>query len=570
MIVKFFKSNRNPINQAFNYLLNDRVKNQTAEVIFGDAEFATLLAQQTENIAYFSGCLSFKETPDMISQADQYQIIQEFMSAIIPDEQIRNQTNWTWIRHTDKNRLELNFVLNAQFLQPIGNAKKYNFFCQHHMHTIDAFQDYIDAKFNCASWKEAPPNLQKTKFENSLTKTFSSEMLKLMIEKVILDNEQLKTRADLVVFLKEHGFHVSREVKGSISILLENEKKPIRITIDVHASLDELRQKFKQSYQSNSNNQKNINEMQLALLKQKLEQCKQRTKENDRKRYFKSNNSKESKPIKTNNKGNNRRHISHQSKYAERNVGANSRVYLSKSIRKNSETNEQLIENLRATTNRNQQQINDITRRTRDQRKYLEQYVAKFSVRDRDHSSNGNGNKEQRNNGHRINNHDYFNQQQLLYQQKQTILKEQKSIDSKVFQMSKKLQKIDKKITRCLRMTLGNEDMPPTANKPVDEMTPDEYIDYVLTLMAWLMKQAQKLLGNKNIYVQSIFAEYQILHSQLNELRKRKQTLADEMNQLHIIQQEFREQFRYKKQKIDSTSAVIEKTLSPLISRHNY
>ena len=138
MIVKFFKSNKQPIQNAFAYFLNERVESNTARLLSGSLGLAEMLAENhRSSVKYFSGCLSFKEPPEHFSEQDKYEIMDEFMQAIMPNQEIRERINWTWIEHTDKGRLELNFVVNTRFLEPIGKIKQYNFFCKHHLQTID-------------------------------------------------------------------------------------------------------------------------------------------------------------------------------------------------------------------------------------------------------------------------------------------------------------------------------------------------------------------------------------------------------------------------------------------------
>lgn len=286
MIVKFFKSNKQPIQKAFAYLLNVRVENNTAKLLWGNRELAEILADnQTSSIKYFSGCLSFKEAPSYFNEHEKYEIIDEFMKAIMPHEEIRERINWTWIEHTDKGRLELNFVVNTRFLEPIGNIKQYNFFCKNHFQTIDTFQDFIDVKYNCISWKSAQPNIYKHHLNARKDKTFNHEMLQYMIENIIIENPTLETREDLITYLKEVGFNVSRAVRGSISILPEYSSKPIRLSIPQDVSLLEYRQKIIFSLQNQLDDFPKQN--QIQDLKEKLELCKQRTYTFEQKRYFK-------------------------------------------------------------------------------------------------------------------------------------------------------------------------------------------------------------------------------------------------------------------------------------------
>lgn len=286
MIVKFFKSNKQPIQKAFAYFLNERVESNTAKLLSGNRDFAEMLADSQHSLVkYFSGCLSFKEAPEHFSERDKDEIMSEFMCAIIPDERIRERMNWTWIEHTDKGRLELNFVVNTRFLEPIGNIKQYNFFCKHHLQTIDAFQDWVDAKYVCASWKNAPANLYRHHLNTRQSKTLNHEILQYMIENIILEKTDLETRDDLVKYLEQVGFHVSREVRGSISILPDNSSKPIRLSIAKDVSLDEYRQKLIDSMQYQSVDV--AKSQHIQYLKDRLEMCKQTTSAYAQQRYFK-------------------------------------------------------------------------------------------------------------------------------------------------------------------------------------------------------------------------------------------------------------------------------------------
>lgn len=286
MIVKLFKSNKQPIQKAFAYFLNGRVENNTARLLWGNRDFAELLTNhQSSSVKYFSGCLSFKEEPRHFSEQDKYGIMNEFMCAIMSHEDIRARVNWTWIEHTDKGRLELNFVVNTRFLEPIGHIKQYNFFCKNHFQTIDAFQDFIDAKYHCASWKTTKPNLHRHHLNAKQSKTFNHEILQYMVENIIMDHSELKTRSDLVTHLKLVGFNVSREVRGSISVLPEHSSKPIRLSIAHDVSLDDYRQKLMAFMHNEAERLFDLN--QIDDLKEKLEICKQRTYAFEQKRYFK-------------------------------------------------------------------------------------------------------------------------------------------------------------------------------------------------------------------------------------------------------------------------------------------
>lgn len=253
-----FKSNKQPIKRAFNYLLNQRVNDNTAKLLKGNRELAESLEKlSTAKTKYFSGVLSFAEREKRFTEEEKMEIIEAFEKTFCPDDYLRERLNFTWIQHTDKKRLELNFVVNSTFRNDpdklLKDKKEFYHWHKPQIKRFDAFRDFIDTKYGLASVHE---NGSQHIFTMPDYQIKSRDDIESSIEMVLLANMKsnsklIESRSELVAGMKKFRMNVSREVKGSISVLPEGSKKPIRIKIPENADasvFDEMRKKIKEKY----------------------------------------------------------------------------------------------------------------------------------------------------------------------------------------------------------------------------------------------------------------------------------------------------------------------------------
>lgn len=131
MIVKFSSHGKGKASGVLDYLLKEKavkgapVPRAHAKVLYGDPVLTEHLINTTPyKSKYKSGCLSFTEYADEISEADKKRIMQEF-EAIIFCGLESDQYDILWVEHADKDiddthpvgRLELNFVIPCQELR---------------------------------------------------------------------------------------------------------------------------------------------------------------------------------------------------------------------------------------------------------------------------------------------------------------------------------------------------------------------------------------------------------------------------------------------------------------------
>ncbi len=269
MLVKFWGINQGggDGDGSVNYLLNERVEQGTAKVLKGDTNLTkSLLLSLTQKHKACVGCLSFEESN--IDESLKYELMESFENALLT-ESMQNRYNILWVEHTDKGRLELNFVIPKIDLE---RQKAFNpYYHKVDLKRIDTWKDCINLKHNFTNPKdlEKQHNIQQHQTKNPKNKELLATYEKL--DKLIQDNlgKLFNSRDDIINFLKSNQCEVTRQGKDYISVKLPNEPKAKRLkgfyyhetfrTIaDIREQLSEVRQRESQqehpNYQRDSDN----------------------------------------------------------------------------------------------------------------------------------------------------------------------------------------------------------------------------------------------------------------------------------------------------------------------------
>ncbi len=281
MLVKFWGTNQGggDGDGSVNYLLNERVKQGTAKVLKGDANLTkSLLLSLTQKHKACVGCLSFEESN--IDESLKYELMESFENALLT-ESMQNRYNILWVEHTDKGRLELNFVIPKIEL---GRQKAFNpYYHKVDLKRIDTWKDCINLKHNFTNPKdlEKQHNIQQHQTKNPKNKELLATYEKL--DKLIQDNlgKLFNSRADIINFLKDNQCEVTRQGKDYISVKLPNEPKAKRLkgfyyhetfrTIaDIREQLSKVRQRESQRERSNSHTTNDNHAGLLRELENKL------------------------------------------------------------------------------------------------------------------------------------------------------------------------------------------------------------------------------------------------------------------------------------------------------------
>ncbi|RVZ95795.1 relaxase/mobilization nuclease domain-containing protein [Helicobacter pylori] len=281
MLVKFWGTNQGggDGDGSVNYLLNERVKQGTAKVLKGDANLTkSLLLSLTQKHKACVGCLSFEESN--IDESLKYELMESFENALLT-ESMQNRYNILWVEHTDKGRLELNFVIPR--IDLITQKAFTPYYHSADITRIDIWKDYINLKHVFTNPKdlEKQHNMQchntKTPQGKELLATYEK------LDKLIQDNlgKLFNSRDDIINFLKDNQCEVTRQGKDYISVKLPNEPKAKRLkgfyyhetfrTItDIREQLSEVRQRESQREYPNSQRANNNHAELLRELENKL------------------------------------------------------------------------------------------------------------------------------------------------------------------------------------------------------------------------------------------------------------------------------------------------------------
>ncbi|RVY66847.1 molybdopterin-guanine dinucleotide biosynthesis protein MobA [Helicobacter pylori] len=281
MLVKFWGINQGggDGDGSVNYLLNERVKQGTAKVLKGDANLTkSLLLSLTQKHKACVGCLSFEE-PD-IDESLKYELIESFETTLLT-EKMQGRYNILWVEHTDKGRLELNFVIPR--IDLITQKAFTPYYHSADITRIDIWKDYTNLKHAFTN----PKDLEKQNtIQHHNTKTPQGKELLATYEKLdklIQENlgKLFNSREDIINFLKANQCEVTRQSKDYISVKLPNQQKAKRLkgfyyhetfrTIkDIRNQLSEARQRESQRERSNNQRDSDNHAELLRELENKL------------------------------------------------------------------------------------------------------------------------------------------------------------------------------------------------------------------------------------------------------------------------------------------------------------
>jgi hypothetical protein len=228
MTANFFKKIINPKAQsrqglsAIEYLLNDRVKKGTARILEGNPELTKSIISDIRNEQKATvGCLSFTEKD--LDEKSKYEIMESFENMLFPGI-AKNDYNILWVEHTDKDILELNFVIPKIHL-PSQKALQPYYFKQDQKRK-DLWQQKINHTYNLSN----PLDIQRERAVNITTKDFKFKDYQELDNTIqeLVNNKILTNRDDVINYLKDNNINITRTSKDSISVKLVNTKKARR------------------------------------------------------------------------------------------------------------------------------------------------------------------------------------------------------------------------------------------------------------------------------------------------------------------------------------------------------
>ena len=228
MVVKFFGNRKGGSGASVDYLLNEREEAKTAQTLKGDPKLTKELIRSIERKQKVCvGCLSFEEKN--IPEADKFKLMKDFEEMLLPG--LATRYNILWVEHTDKGRLELNFVIPKVELE---SGKALNpYYHKADLPRLEAFEQVHNLQ---NGWTN-PQDPDKTRTLDVDTKKLYLADYERLDETLhnLVANGSIQNRTQLLEVLEASKINVTRKGQDYISVKLPESKKAQRLKGGIYA-----------------------------------------------------------------------------------------------------------------------------------------------------------------------------------------------------------------------------------------------------------------------------------------------------------------------------------------------
>jgi hypothetical protein len=226
MIVHFIKNKGGGSpKSATDYMLGEERNREKARVLQGNPELTLAIAENlTFKHKHTVGVLSFEE--ENISEKSKFEIMQSFEETLLAGLD-KDQYNITWIEHTDKDRLELNFIIPKVDL---NSGKAMNpYFDAVDRDLVTAWRDTINFDYGLSD-----PNDPSKKQSHVIAKDLPKDKKQLsesIGNSIFAELQQgnISNRDDVVKHIESLGLEIANVKPKSISIKDPSGKANIRL-----------------------------------------------------------------------------------------------------------------------------------------------------------------------------------------------------------------------------------------------------------------------------------------------------------------------------------------------------
>lgn len=225
MIVKFHPRGRGGGAGPVDYLLGKDRQREGASVLQGrPEEVRELIDASPYAKKYTSGVLSFSEAD--LPPGQREKLMASFERVLMPGLD-KDQYSVLWVEHTDKGRLELNFLIpNTELLT---GKRLQPYFDRADRPRIDAWQTVVNGRLGLHD-PNAPENRRALVTAAALPET-KQEAAQAITQGLLAlaSSGELKKRQDVTEALENAGFEVVRTTKSSISVADPDGGRNIRL-----------------------------------------------------------------------------------------------------------------------------------------------------------------------------------------------------------------------------------------------------------------------------------------------------------------------------------------------------
>jgi hypothetical protein len=242
MICKFFSTKKGGGNSSIDYLLNERVEAGTAKVLKGNEKLTRKIISQIKNKHKTTvGVLSFEES--FVSERVKKELMESLENTLFQGMK-SDDYNILWVEHTDKGRLELNFVIPKIHLSTGKQLQPY--YHKQHFPLLEKWQKMINLKYGFSN----PQDPKKQRSHRANIKDIKLVESYKQLDQVVTDavtNLNFGSRAELITTLEKSGYEITRQNDKGFSIKLPNQKRAKKFKGGIYEqwnSTRELEKKF--------------------------------------------------------------------------------------------------------------------------------------------------------------------------------------------------------------------------------------------------------------------------------------------------------------------------------------
>jgi mobilization protein len=225
MLVKFFENEKGGGVGSVYYLLNDRVQEGTAKLLRGDKWLTLSLINAIEfkhKVTFGSLNFTEKNLPNKIKT----DIMDRFEKMLLAGLERDKNYNILWVEHTDKENLELNFVIPRIELQSLKALTPY--YHKADLSRVDTFKEIINLEYDLSDPND--PARESTVLGSRKKKGLFQDVQELenIVKEQVL-SRYLNSRDEIIAYLRENGVEVPKISKEYISVKLPEAKKTTRL-----------------------------------------------------------------------------------------------------------------------------------------------------------------------------------------------------------------------------------------------------------------------------------------------------------------------------------------------------
>ncbi|KAB7886414.1 relaxase/mobilization nuclease domain-containing protein [Poseidonibacter ostreae] len=201
---------------AVDYMCNERISEGTARILKGNPELTKSIVKSiTFKEKLLVGVLSFEETN--IKEEYKIEIMNTFEYTLLPG--MKSRYNILWVEHTDKGRLELNYLIPK--IDLISKMSLTPYFDRFDRYRIELWRDQQNHQYNLSDPRD-PAKRQVLANDKRINLIEDYKQLNKLLH-ALVSNNTIKSRRHMLIYLNANNIE-AEGFKNHITVKLANSK----------------------------------------------------------------------------------------------------------------------------------------------------------------------------------------------------------------------------------------------------------------------------------------------------------------------------------------------------------